>query len=50
MIESLTPACGANGCDPPLEADNGRLVSESPGGTRHVSECWSGAVTITVHR
>jgi len=50
MLENLTNACEAVGCDRPLTDDALILRMETEGGERRAYECACGAVTVTVVR
>ena len=48
MLEQLTCACEANGCDIALGEGHLMLSMRTDGGTRRAYECDCGAVTVTV--
>jgi hypothetical protein len=50
MLENLTSACEAAGCDRPLDDDALMLAMRTESGERRAYECACGAVTVTVVR
>lgn len=48
MLEQLTCACEADGCNTALGEEHLMLSMRTDGGTRHAYECDCGAVTVTV--
>ncbi|XVH33046.1 hypothetical protein ACNS7O_10320 [Haloferacaceae archaeon DSL9] len=50
MLEDLTLACEASGCNQPLDESALRLTMRTAAGERRAYECACGAVTITVVR